>query len=218
MKAKLITAIIAMMLTCNGTVEIKADDAYKDSTRWVLAQRGVNVREQPVDGEIVCALPMGTEINTLGTVVVMDEEEHPLWYEIEHNGDTYYVCVDYCTDDPDEIPKYTQYELDELARLISAEVGNYSKERQLAAGSVVLNRVKHHAYPNTIHDVIFQRGQYACTVDGHFYRKPTKMAVESAKQLLEYGSTLPSDVVFQSEFRQGSSTYAIMGNTFFCRW
>lgn len=47
-----------------------------------------------------------------------------------------------------------------LAALIQCEAGNESYEGQLAVGAVVMNRVRSGAYPGSIYDVIYQRGQF----------------------------------------------------------
>lgn len=105
-----------------------------------------------------------------------------------------------------------------LAHLIYGEAGaSYcSDDMQVYVGSVVLNRVKSPDFPNTIEEVIFQKGQYACTWDGNFYREPDDRAWEIANDLLYYGSMLPDDVVFQAEFTQGSGIYIKEQNMYFC--
>ena len=59
----------------------------------------------------------------------------------------------------------TASEVDILAALIQCEAGGESLEGQIAVGSVVMNRVRSAAYPNTITDVIYASGQFtpACT-------------------------------------------------------
>ena len=47
-----------------------------------------------------------------------------------------------------------------LAALIHCEAGGESYEGQVAVGAVVLNRVRSGAYPNSIHDVIYQSWQF----------------------------------------------------------
>lgn len=54
-------------------------------------------------------------------------------------------------DDPDDIL---------LARLIFGEGENQSREAKVWIGSSVLNRVRAKAWPNTLHEVILQKGQY----------------------------------------------------------
>ena len=70
-----------------------------------------------------------------------------------------------------------------------------------------LNRVKDSRFPNTFEEVAFQKRQYACTRDGNYYRKPTDRNIVNAKYLLENGSVLPENVVFQAEFKQGKGVY-----------
>ncbi len=102
---------------------------------------------------------------------------------------------------------YTERDLYILAHAICGEGQSCPDDEQLYIGSVILNRINHGAYPNTIEGVVFQRGQYACTRDGNYYREPTEANWRNAKWLLENGSILPSNVVYQAGFRQGSGIY-----------
>ena len=56
---------------------------------------------------------------------------------------------------------YTQEELDLLARLIYFEARGECYEGQVAVGAVVMNRIKTSGFPNTIHDVIYQKSQFS---------------------------------------------------------
>lgn len=47
-----------------------------------------------------------------------------------------------------------------LARLILGEAENQSKEAKIWIGGAVLNRVKAEAWPDSIHEIILQKGQY----------------------------------------------------------
>ena len=59
-------------------------------------------------------------------------------------------------------------DLDLLARLISAEARGEPYEGQVAVGAVVLNRVEHPSFPNSIAGVIYQPGAFSCLDDGQF--------------------------------------------------
>ncbi len=61
---------------------------------------------------------------------------------------------------------YTQSEIDLLARTISAESRGEPYEGQVAVGAVILNRVEHPSFPNTIAGVIYQSGAFSCIDDG----------------------------------------------------
>lgn len=111
---------------------------------------------------------------------------------------------------------YTDNDLYVLSRVIFAEAGNYSEELQIGVGSVVLNRVTDERFPDTIEEVVFQDGQYACTWDGNYYKEPSEEAIAVATYLLENGSQYPEYVIFQAEFTQGDRVYKQVGNTYFC--
>lgn len=113
---------------------------------------------------------------------------------------------------------YTDEDLYILSHVIYGEAGGYSRELQIGVGSVVLNRVKSEKYPNTIKDVVFQKGQYACTWDGNYDREPDKQAVDVATYLLENGSQFPEYILYQAEFVQADAIYKKIGNTYFCYW
>lgn len=95
---------------------------------------------------------------------------------------------------------YSEEDLYVLSHIISAEAGNCQEEMMLYVGSVVLNRVADDRFPNTIKEVVFQTDplQYRPTVNGEYDKEPTEGAVEAAKKLLEEGSVLPADVIYQS--------------------
>lgn len=102
---------------------------------------------------------------------------------------------------------YTEKDLSILSHVICGEAQNCPDSEQLYVGSVVLNRMNSGRYPGTIEGVVFQCGQYSCTRDGNYYRPPTAANWANAKWLLENGSILPGNVVFQSGGRQGRGVY-----------
>ena len=61
---------------------------------------------------------------------------------------------------------YTANEFNLLARIISAEARGEPYEWQVAVGAVILNRVAHPSFPNTLAGVIYQPGAFSCLNDG----------------------------------------------------
>ena len=114
------------------------------------------------------------------------------------------------------VNSYSDTDLYNLTHLIYGESSGCSYEHQLYVGSVVLNRVNDNRFPNTIEDVIFQKGQYACIYDGNFNKLPDTQAETVAKFLLENGSQIPENVIFQANFIQGKGVWKQIGNTYFC--
>lgn len=114
---------------------------------------------------------------------------------------------------------YTQEDYEYLLMAIVGEAQNYSKLHQMYVGSVVLNRLhstKYFSYGDCIKNIVLAPRQYACFADGGAYREPTDLNIEVANELIANGSILPSNVIFQAEFKQGDGVYAHIGNTYFC--
>ena len=138
------------------------------------------------------------------------------------------VLISICAWQADPAYAYTQEdEIDSndlyiLSHIINAEAGdnNCSHEHRIAVGSVVLNRVADPDFPDTIHDVVFQEGQYAPTWNGAYEKLPSEDSIEVAKLLLEEGSQIPENCVYQAEFPQGSGEWdhykTIYGITYIC--
>ena len=111
---------------------------------------------------------------------------------------------------------YSEDDLYILEHLICGEAEGCSKDMKMAVGSVVLNRVSDERFPDSISEVVFQSGQYACTWDGNYYREPSEETHEVALYLLENGTQLDESVVWQAEFVQGNGVYEQIGNMYFC--
>ena len=74
--------------------------------------------------------------------------------------------------------------LDLLARLISAEARGEPYEGQVAVGAVVLNRVDHPSFPNSIAEVIYQPGAFSCLDDGQFDEPVAESAYRAAQDAM----------------------------------
>ena len=74
------------------------------------------------------------------------------------------------------------YEL--LARVISAEARGEPYSGQVAVGAVVLNRVKHPSFPNSVSGVVYQAGAFTCVSDGQINLAPVASAYRAAKDAI----------------------------------
>ncbi len=59
-----------------------------------------------------------------------------------------------------------------LAKMISAEARGEPFEGQVAVGAVIINRVKHPSFPNTISGVLYESGAFSALSDGQYYNEP----------------------------------------------
>ena len=93
---------------------------------------------------------------------------------------------------------YNADELYWLSRIISAESKGEPLTGQIAVGNVVLNRVRHSSYPNTIYGVIFDRKhgtQFSPVSFGTIYNKPAESSIIAAKICLE-GYSISNSALF----------------------
>lgn len=116
-------------------------------------------------------------------------------------------------------------ELLELSKIITAECGaSWLPYRwKMAVGEVVLNRVESPEFPDTIYEVVHQKGQYArANSDWYANLTPIEDCVWAAFDLLQGVRTLKDpSVVFQAGGKQGSGVHTalydeIFGYTYLC--
>ena len=79
---------------------------------------------------------------------------------------------------------YSSSDYQLLARLISAEARGEPYSGQVAVGAVVLNRVEHPSFPNSISGVIYQSGAFSCLYDGQFNKPVSDSAYSAARDAL----------------------------------
>lgn len=80
--------------------------------------------------------------------------------------------------------KFTANEIQLLARIISAESRAEPYMGQVAVGAVVLNRIKHPSFPNTLSGVIYQPGAFSCLNDGQFEVSVAESAKRAANDAI----------------------------------
>lgn len=159
----------------------------------ILEEINTTIESETIEEEI-------TEIEEETTTVIETTTE-----KVEQETTT--VIIEEETTTSADKNTYTEEDFYILSHIINAEAGGCSREIQMMVGSVVLNRVKSKYYPNDIKSVVFQKGQYSPTWNGSYYKEPTALVLEVTKELLENGSILPENVVFQANFKQGKGVY-----------
>ena len=126
---------------------------------------------------------------------------------------TYKVYANPCGEDI-----VTEEDFYVLSHVIAGEAGaDYcTDELMYYVGSVVLNRVEHDSFPDSIKEVALQEGQYQCVNKGVFNKEPSERVKRITLDLLLKGSRLPKNVVFQANFIQGE-VYCEKQGVYFCR-
>lgn len=71
-----------------------------------------------------------------------------------------------------------------LARVISAEARGEPYTGQVAVGAVILNRVEHPSFPDTIAGVVYQSGAFTCMTDGQINEPVSDSSRRAAQDAL----------------------------------
>lgn len=79
---------------------------------------------------------------------------------------------------------YSNSDVELLAKVISAEARGESYEGQVAVGAVILNRVKHPSFPDSISGVIYQKGAFSCVNDSNWYAAVSDSSKRAATDAL----------------------------------
>lgn len=110
-----------------------------------------------------------------------------------------------------------------LARVIDAMAGSdwLTDDFRLCVGEVVLNRVASPEFPDTLRDVVYQRGQYTVVNSARFSSLvPRRECVDCALRLLLGERHMVPAVVYQADYLQGELFTMFpdrqLGSTYFC--
>lgn len=79
---------------------------------------------------------------------------------------------------------YTNSDVRLLAKLIAAEARGESYKGQVAVGAVVLNRVEHASFPDSISGVIYQKGAFSCVNDSNWSVAPSAESLKAAQDCI----------------------------------
>lgn len=173
---------------------------FLEPQTFYAIKKGVNIRKEPnTSSEILGKTLLNTSFEVIG--------ECDGWSMITTEDGYAYIKSEFLSDTETTAPAYSEEDLYVLSHVICGEAQGYPDDEQLYVGSVVLNRVNDPDFPDTIEEVVFQTGQYACVADGNYYREPTERNWDNAKCLLETGSVLPGNVIWQSKGKQGKGVY-----------
>lgn len=110
-------------------------------------------------------------------------------------------------------------DLNALIACLAAEGGGNSYEFKLAVASVIVNRVADPDFPDTIYDVILAPNQYEGAGSDEWWAgsgRLTDDCEKAAREIVNNGSQLPSNVIFQAMFLQGSGVYMELEGNYFC--
>ncbi len=113
---------------------------------------------------------------------------------------------------------YTEEDVILLAAIIECEAGYKDYDALLAVGAVVVNRMKHRNYPDTVYGVIYQSGQFPPATNGKMDKilnRGTKELCQTAARDALNGKTNVEDCISFRAASSGRPGTIIGDNVFF---
>ena len=120
------------------------------------------------------------------------------------------------------VPAATEANVDLLARIISAESRGEPYAGQVAVGAVILNRIEHPSFPDTLAGVIYQDGAFTAIVDGQFNEPVAASAYNAARDALNGWDPTGGCIYYynpkktSNKFMWSRETVTVIGDHRFC--
>lgn len=118
--------------------------------------------------------------------------------------------------------KYSESDVELLAKLIAAEARGESYIGQVAVGAVVLNRVAHASFPDTIAGVIYQKGAFSCVNDSNWSVAANETSRKAARDCINGWDPSGGAVYYfnprktNDAFMHSRPVITVIGNHNFC--
>lgn len=118
--------------------------------------------------------------------------------------------------------KYSKSDIELLAKLIAAEARGETYVGQVAVGAVVLNRVEHASFPDTIAGVIYQKGAFSCINDSNWAVAATATSRKAAQDCINGWDPSGGAVYYfnprktNDAFMHSRPVITVIGNHTFC--
>jgi N-acetylmuramoyl-L-alanine amidase len=118
--------------------------------------------------------------------------------------------------------KYSESDIELLAKLIAAEARGESYMGQVAVGAVVLNRVAHASFPDSIAGVIYQKGAFSCVNDSNWSVAANETSRRAARDCINGWDPSGGAVYYfnprktNDAFMHSRPVITVIGNHNFC--
>ncbi len=118
---------------------------------------------------------------------------------------------------------YSSSDVQLIARVISAEARGESYTGQVAVGAVILNRVAHPSFPDTVSGVVYQSGAFSCVYDSNWYASVTDTAKRAAQDAVNGWDPTGGAIYYYNPSKTSSSwmrsrpVTTVIGNHVFCK-
>lgn len=119
--------------------------------------------------------------------------------------------------------QYSNADVELLAKVISAEARGESYEGQVAVGAVILNRVAHPSFPDSLSGVIYQKGAFSCVNDSNWYQPVSESSKRAAKDAINGWDPSGGAIYYfnasktNDSFMHSRPVIKVIGNHKFCK-
>lgn len=117
---------------------------------------------------------------------------------------------------------YSDADVQLLGKVISAEARGESYEGQVAVGAVILNRVAHSSFPDSISGVVYQSGAFSCVYDSNWYQPISETSKRAAMDALNGWDPTGGAIYYfnpaktNDAFMHSRPVLKVIGNHRFC--
>nr|MCR4924969.1 cell wall hydrolase [Clostridiales bacterium] len=118
---------------------------------------------------------------------------------------------------------YSSSDVALLAKVISAEARGESYEGQVAVGAIVLNRVQHPSFPDTISGVVYQAGAFSCVRDSNWSKATVSSAKKAAQDAINGWDPTGGAIYYynpaktSNQWIRSRPVVKVIGNHVFCK-
>jgi N-acetylmuramoyl-L-alanine amidase len=118
---------------------------------------------------------------------------------------------------------YSSNDIYLLAKVIAAEARGEPYTGQVAVGAVVLNRVEHPSFPDSIAGVVYQTGAFSCVTDSNWNVEPDSTAKKAARDAINGWDPTSGAIYYYNPAKTSNSwmlsrpVIVIIGSHRFCR-
>ena len=109
-----------------------------------------------------------------------------------------------------------------LAKVIEAEARGESYTGQVAVGAVILNRVDHSSFPDSISGVVYQSGAFDCVYDSNWSVEPGATAKKAAQDAINGWDPTGGAIYYYNPAKTNNqwirtrTVVSIIGRHYFC--
>ena len=120
------------------------------------------------------------------------------------------------------IPPATTANINLLARIISAEGRGEPYIGQVAIGAVIMNRIEHPSFPDTLAGIIYENGAFTALVDGQFNEPIADSAYDAARDALSGWDPTGGCIYYynpkktSNQFMMSRPVQKVIGQHYFC--